>query len=104
MMYAFNELIFFFQKYLEMEDSVEGEKKELQEKIESLESIVRMLELKAKNSSDHGKLTLIYVVIILLYINDRVNENSLTGKRKGIQNKNSTHYTSIHTETIFNQK
>ncbi|XP_063415036.1 C-Jun-amino-terminal kinase-interacting protein 4-like isoform X10 [Mytilus trossulus] len=41
------------QKYLEMEDSVEGEKKELQEKIESLESIVRMLELKAKNSSDH---------------------------------------------------
>ncbi|XP_041356753.1 C-Jun-amino-terminal kinase-interacting protein 4-like isoform X9 [Gigantopelta aegis] len=41
------------QKYLEMEDSVEGEKKDLQEKIESLESIVRMLELKSKNAADH---------------------------------------------------
>ncbi|KAK3100549.1 hypothetical protein FSP39_021628 [Pinctada imbricata] len=41
------------QKYLEMEDAVEGEKKSFQEKIESLESIVRMLELKAKNSNDH---------------------------------------------------
>ena len=41
------------QKYLEVEDSVEGEKKELQEKTESLESIVRMIELKAKNSADH---------------------------------------------------
>ena len=40
-----------------MEDAVDGEKKNLQEKIESLESIVRMLELKAKNSNDHGKVT-----------------------------------------------
>lgn len=92
MMYAFNELIFFFQKYLEMEDSVEGEKKELQEKIESLESIVRMLELKAKNSSDHGKVNLIYVVIILLYINDRENENSLTGKIRNTKQKFNTLY------------
>ena len=38
-----------------MEDSVEGEKKDLQEKIESLESIVRMLELKSKNAADHGE-------------------------------------------------
>ncbi|XP_076468439.1 C-Jun-amino-terminal kinase-interacting protein 4-like isoform X5 [Babylonia areolata] len=41
------------QKYLEMEDAVEGEKKELQDKLESLESIVRMLELKSKNAADH---------------------------------------------------
>ncbi|XP_076446429.1 C-Jun-amino-terminal kinase-interacting protein 4-like isoform X16 [Babylonia areolata] len=41
------------QKYLEMEDSVEGEKKDLEEKVESLESIVRMLELKSKNAADH---------------------------------------------------
>uniref|UniRef100_A0A646QFG0 C-jun-amino-terminal kinase-interacting protein 3 n=1 Tax=Hemiscolopendra marginata TaxID=943146 RepID=A0A646QFG0_9MYRI len=41
------------QKCIEVEDAIEGENKELQEKIESLESIVRMLELKAKNSSDH---------------------------------------------------
>lgn len=44
-----------FQKYLEMEDAVEGEKKDLQDKVESLESIVRMLELKSKNSADHGE-------------------------------------------------
>ncbi|PSN35217.1 hypothetical protein C0J52_16889 [Blattella germanica] len=41
------------QKLLELEDAGEDERKELHEKIESLESIVRMLELKAKNSSDH---------------------------------------------------
>lgn len=37
-----------------MEDYIEDEKKDYQSKIESLESIVRMLELKAKNASDHG--------------------------------------------------
>ncbi|KAL1130562.1 hypothetical protein AAG570_011808 [Ranatra chinensis] len=41
------------QKLLEVEDLVEDERKEKCGKIESLESIVRMLELKAKNSSDH---------------------------------------------------
>ncbi|XP_039287674.1 C-Jun-amino-terminal kinase-interacting protein 4 isoform X5 [Nilaparvata lugens] len=41
------------QKFLEVEDATEDERKELTGKIESLESIVRMLELKAKNSSDH---------------------------------------------------
>lgn len=37
-----------------MEDAVEDERKELVSKIDSLESIVRMLELKTKNSHDHG--------------------------------------------------
>lgn len=46
-----------FQKLLEVEDAVEDERKDLTGKIESLESIVRMLELKAKNSSDHGSKT-----------------------------------------------
>ncbi|XP_049784106.1 C-Jun-amino-terminal kinase-interacting protein 4 isoform X5 [Schistocerca cancellata] len=41
------------QKLLELEDAGEDERKDLHSKIESLESIVRMLELKAKNSSDH---------------------------------------------------
>uniref|UniRef100_A0A0A9WLN6 JNK-interacting protein 3 n=1 Tax=Lygus hesperus TaxID=30085 RepID=A0A0A9WLN6_LYGHE len=41
------------QKLLEVEDLIEFERKEKNGKIESLESIVRMLELKAKNSSDH---------------------------------------------------
>ncbi|KAL0280334.1 UNVERIFIED_CONTAM: hypothetical protein PYX00_001659 [Menopon gallinae] len=41
------------QKLLEVEDAVEDERKDYSCKIESLESIVRMLELKAKNSSDH---------------------------------------------------
>ncbi|KAI4492191.1 hypothetical protein M0802_009997 [Mischocyttarus mexicanus] len=41
------------QKLLELEDVAEDERKELLSKIDSLESIVRMLELKMKNSQDH---------------------------------------------------
>ncbi|KAL6431873.1 hypothetical protein ACFW04_007373 [Cataglyphis niger] len=41
------------QKLLELEDITEDERKELLSKIDSLESIVRMLELKTKNSHDH---------------------------------------------------
>ncbi|XP_046452922.1 JNK-interacting protein 3-like isoform X3 [Daphnia pulex] len=40
-------------KLLELEDVTEEENKGLQAKVESLESIVRMLELKAKNATDH---------------------------------------------------
>ncbi|PAV83252.1 hypothetical protein WR25_19805 [Diploscapter pachys] len=43
------------QKYLEVEDNLMGEKRELENKIESLESIMRMLELKAKNATDHAQ-------------------------------------------------
>lgn len=39
---------------MEIEDNLIGQNKELEAKIESLESIMRMLELKAKNASDHG--------------------------------------------------
>ena len=46
----------FFQKLLELEDFTEEENKRLQTKVESLETLVRMLELKSKNSSDHGML------------------------------------------------
>ncbi|VDM54297.1 unnamed protein product [Angiostrongylus costaricensis] len=42
------------QKYMEIEDTLLGQNKELEGKIESLESIMRMLELKAKNASDHA--------------------------------------------------
>lgn len=52
--YMLNIFIFMIQKLLEMEDYIEDEKKDYQSKIDSLESIVRMLELKAKNASDHG--------------------------------------------------
>uniref|UniRef100_A0A8D8Y727 JNK-interacting protein 3 n=1 Tax=Cacopsylla melanoneura TaxID=428564 RepID=A0A8D8Y727_9HEMI len=41
------------QKLFQIEDALEDDKKELNSKIESLESIVRMLELKSKNASDH---------------------------------------------------
>nr|XP_018897874.1 PREDICTED: C-Jun-amino-terminal kinase-interacting protein 3-like isoform X2 [Bemisia tabaci] len=41
------------QKLLEMEDSIEDERKTHSNKVESLESIVRMFELKNRNSSDH---------------------------------------------------
>lgn len=42
------------QKCLEVEDQLDAEQKTFQDKVESLESIVRMLELKAKNSTDHA--------------------------------------------------
>lgn len=48
--------IFFFPKFqlLESEDLAEQENKELASRLESLESIVRMLELKHKNSLEHA--------------------------------------------------
>lgn len=49
-----------------MEDAVEGEKKSMQDKLESLESVVRMLELKVKNSADHGK---VFILVILTEYN-----------------------------------
>lgn len=39
---------------LEAEDHFEGERKELTGRLEALDSIVRMLELKHKNSLDHA--------------------------------------------------
>ncbi|XP_052794701.1 C-Jun-amino-terminal kinase-interacting protein 4-like isoform X14 [Mya arenaria] len=41
------------QKFLETEDENEEYRKQTEEKIESLESIVRMMELKNKNATDH---------------------------------------------------
>lgn len=38
-----------------MEDVNEEEQKLLQSKVDSLESIMRMFELKIKNSNDHGR-------------------------------------------------
>ncbi|MFH4974082.1 hypothetical protein AB6A40_000791 [Gnathostoma spinigerum] len=42
------------QKCIEIEDALVEQNRELESKIESLESIMRMLELKAKNASDHA--------------------------------------------------
>jgi len=42
------------QKLLEFEFQFEEEKQQFGQKITSLENIVKMLELKAKNASDHG--------------------------------------------------
>ncbi|KAL7299548.1 hypothetical protein TKK_0007626 [Trichogramma kaykai] len=41
------------QKLLELEDAAEDERKEQNSKIETLESLLRMMELKVKNSHDH---------------------------------------------------
>ena len=43
------------QKLLELEDGMEEEKKKCQSRVETLESIVRMLELKNRNATDHGE-------------------------------------------------
>ena len=39
-----------------MEDNSEGMKKDFENKLESLESILRMAEIKAKNTGEHGKI------------------------------------------------
>lgn len=50
-------LIFFtLKKLFQTEDSFAEQKKECEEKVKSLESIVRMIDLKSKNTSDHGNL------------------------------------------------
>lgn len=46
--------ILFLYQLLEAEDHFEGERKELTGRMEALDSIVRMLELKHKNSLDHA--------------------------------------------------
>ena len=45
-------------RLIEVEDSFEGDRKDTTVKIESLTSIVKMFELKAKNSQDQSKPTL----------------------------------------------
>ena len=42
------------QKCLEVEESYLEQTRQLEAKVESMTSIVRMVELKAKNASDHG--------------------------------------------------
>ena len=43
------------QRLLEMEDAYEHERKEAGVKVASMTSIVKMFELKAKNSQDHSE-------------------------------------------------
>ncbi|KAK8748147.1 hypothetical protein OTU49_016332 [Cherax quadricarinatus] len=42
------------QRLLELEDGMEEEKKQCQSRVETLESIVRMFELKNRNATDHA--------------------------------------------------
>lgn len=46
------------KKLIESEYAYEEERQQYQQKIESLDSVVKMFELKAKNASDQGKLSL----------------------------------------------
>ncbi len=45
------------------EDSFAEQKRDFEEKVVSLESIVRMIDLKSKNTSDHG--TKLYKIIFI---------------------------------------
>ena len=53
------------QRHMESEDAAEGERKEAEMKVESLTSIVKMFELKAKNSQEQSEYNA--VVLLLLY-------------------------------------
>lgn len=52
--YSMNFSLLSFKQLLDTEDLAESENKELASRLESLESIVRMLELKHKNSLEHA--------------------------------------------------
>ena len=57
------------QKLLELEDTFEVERKEATVKVGSLTSIVKMFELKAKNSQDHSKIFFyIHLLVESVYI------------------------------------
>ena len=47
------------QRHMESEDAAEGERKEAEMKVESLTSIVKMFELKAKNSHEQSEYTVV---------------------------------------------
>ncbi len=46
-------ILFIFKRYLQVEDHLEETKRENEEKLQSLESIVKIFEIKARNASDH---------------------------------------------------
>jgi predicted nucleic acid-binding Zn-ribbon protein len=48
------------QKFIEFEDALEGEKKDLQTHVESLELQGKQLELKTKNYSDQSEYRLLF--------------------------------------------
>ncbi len=47
------DLVLCIQRYLQVEDNLEETKRENDEKLQSLESIVKIFEIKARNASDH---------------------------------------------------
>lgn len=56
--------LFPVQKFIEFEDALEQEKKELQIQVEHLEFQTRQLELKTKNYADQSKQSCAPVMII----------------------------------------
>lgn len=66
---------------MEIEETLTEQNRELEGKIDSLESIVRMLELKSKNSSDHGKnLFLLNILIKFIFLANRLEEREADQK------------------------
>lgn len=51
------------QRLFEYEFQTEEEKQQFQQRIDSLANIVKMLELKAKNSSDHCKYSIDFILL-----------------------------------------
>jgi len=48
-----NKIMIILKRYLQVEDHLEEIKRENEEKLQSLESIVKIFEIKARNASDH---------------------------------------------------
>ena len=84
------------QKMLEIEFQADEEKQSLQQKVESLESIVKILELKSKNSTDHCE----YIVIVSplvtnVSINAAMRLEEKEAEQKQEYNKLHTRYTEL---------
>jgi len=51
-----------------IEDMTEEERRETNEKLEMLQSVVRTFELKTKNAQDHSKRGIFYILTFVFFI------------------------------------
>ncbi|CAF0717009.1 unnamed protein product [Brachionus calyciflorus] len=106
-------------KLYQSEDSFAEQKREYEEKVKSLESIVRMIDLKSKNTSDHilrleekeneirreyNKLHERYTELFKTHCDYLDRHKILFGQESNNNNPNNSHNNSIHQKSNNSQK
>ena len=61
-------ICFYWQRLMAIEDMTEEERRETNEKLEMLQSVVRTFELKTKNAQDHSKRGIFYILTFVFFI------------------------------------